>query len=456
MKKLTIGLFLFLVVSALMISCSNDIDKPSDSDDASSRYRGGNSGGDYVVFAWNDLGMHCLNPSYDQAVILPPYNTIWAQVVKRGNPPQIVTNGVQVEYTILNNTYSYGKLQYGGFWDYAEKLFGVTNLQHDIGLTGNGLSGTMTSESDHFEATGIPVTPVNDKGVWSPYQQAEITVKDKSNNVLVKTKTTVPVSDEINCGKCHGDNAFADILKDHDEANGTDLANNAPVLCASCHGSPVLGTSGPGSSGKYLSQAIHGFHADKGAVCYDCHPGKTTKCSRSLSHTADDGNCTTCHGDMRNVSNSVANGRQPWESEPKCVTCHQGVQEVETGDVLYRNAKGHGNLYCATCHGSPHAMYPSAVTADNYQTTQYVSVKRAKSIGSCGACHNNSRGESDMGDFAEIHGRTNPKIVNTCGICHTSISTNTSKWPHGYQWKNSLSGGTGGGGGGGSFHGDDD
>jgi len=24
-------------------------------------------------------GMHCLNPSYDTAVILPPYNTIWAR-----------------------------------------------------------------------------------------------------------------------------------------------------------------------------------------------------------------------------------------------------------------------------------------------------------------------------------------------------------------------------------------
>lgn len=26
----------------------------------------------YVVLAWNDLGMHCLNPTYDQEVILPP------------------------------------------------------------------------------------------------------------------------------------------------------------------------------------------------------------------------------------------------------------------------------------------------------------------------------------------------------------------------------------------------
>jgi hypothetical protein len=37
----------------------------------------------YVVFAWNDLGMHCLNPTYDEAVILPPYNTVWAQVITR-------------------------------------------------------------------------------------------------------------------------------------------------------------------------------------------------------------------------------------------------------------------------------------------------------------------------------------------------------------------------------------
>ena len=42
---------------------------------------------EYVVFAWNDLGMHCLNPTYDELVILPPYNTVNVQVVKRGNPP---------------------------------------------------------------------------------------------------------------------------------------------------------------------------------------------------------------------------------------------------------------------------------------------------------------------------------------------------------------------------------
>jgi hypothetical protein len=82
-----------------------------------SKSDGGNGGGggqdsfgDYSVFAWNDLGMHCLNPSYDKLVILPPYNNVMVQVVKRGNPPQVVTSGIIVSYKLTNNTSSYGNV----------------------------------------------------------------------------------------------------------------------------------------------------------------------------------------------------------------------------------------------------------------------------------------------------------------------------------------------------------
>ena len=37
---------------------------------------------DYVVFASNTLGMHCLNPTYDQAVILPPTIQCWRRLLK--------------------------------------------------------------------------------------------------------------------------------------------------------------------------------------------------------------------------------------------------------------------------------------------------------------------------------------------------------------------------------------
>jgi hypothetical protein len=52
----------------------------------------------YVVLSWNDLGMHCYNRDFQDLAVLPPYNSLWAQVVKVGDPPEIVTSGVRVAY----------------------------------------------------------------------------------------------------------------------------------------------------------------------------------------------------------------------------------------------------------------------------------------------------------------------------------------------------------------------
>ena len=109
---------------------------------------------EYSVFAWNDLGIHCLNPTYDKLVILPPYNNIFAQVVKKGNPPEVVSSGITVSYKLLNNTSSYGKRAYGGFWDNSMKLFG-TALVQNIGLKGNGLSGEMAGSGIYYVAEGV-------------------------------------------------------------------------------------------------------------------------------------------------------------------------------------------------------------------------------------------------------------------------------------------------------------
>lgn len=427
---------LFPIVCLLALSCGDSGTSPS----------GGGPGAgqeSHVVLAWNDLGMHCLNPTYDQLVILPPYNNVWAQVIKRGNPPEIVTTGITVECAIENNTYSAGKRDYGQFWDTAVDLFGalfgISDLPVDIGLTGNGLSGEMTPHGDHFVADGIPVVPIDDDDVWDPYQIALITVKDAQGRVLVSTRATVPTSDEINCGKCHGSDPFADILRRHDEEHSTTLLASKPVLCAGCHGSPALGQMGPGSSGIFLSKAIHESHSDRGAACYDCHPGTVTKCSRSTRHSAGDGNCVTCHGNMAAVAGSIPSQRTPWVNEPACSDCHGEVSGVATGTVLYRNAQGHGEVYCAACHGSPHAMVPSEVAADNHQAMQYQGFSsKAKSLGSCGVCHNNSRGEeSEIGEFAEQHGGANPERTTACNVCHTSVVSSTGKWPHSYGWTNS-------------------
>jgi hypothetical protein len=398
--------------------------------------------GAYTVLAWNDLGMHCLNPTYDTLVILPPYNNLVVQVVKRGSPPRVVASGVTVSYSLEGNTTSANKRSFGVFWANAVKLFGglfgITGLPADTGLKGKRLAGTMDAAGDRFVAEGIPVVPYDDRGTWNPYQVAVITVKDSSGAVVATTRATMPTSDEINCAKCHGANAFPDILARHDRANHTSLASSTPVLCAGCHASPALGQASRIGSIPFLSESIHGFHAQVGAACYDCHPGVRTQCSRSLAHTAADGNCTSCHGDMTKVSSSITSrGRIPWVSEPACASCHTGVAGVDTGAALYRNSTGHGGVACAACHGSPHAMVPTRQASDNYQVLQYQGYSGAvKALGSCGVCHQSSRGAGIGGEFMETHG-TPGAVPNGCSACHTSIPSNAKAWPHGYTWKNS-------------------
>ena len=78
--------------------------------------------GDYVILAWNDLGMHCYNPDFLDLAVLPPFNTLWVQVVQVGEPPRIVTSGITVTYLFTDNTYSVGK---SDFWTYAQELFNL-------------------------------------------------------------------------------------------------------------------------------------------------------------------------------------------------------------------------------------------------------------------------------------------------------------------------------------------
>ncbi len=420
--------------AAAVIGCSDSSVGPGD---------GGFVTGEYVVFAWNDLGMHCLNDRYDKAVVLPPYNTLWAQVIRRGDPPQIVTAGLKVEYSISVNTYSYGKRDYGQFWDNADQIFrsfpGFAAPPADIGLAGKGLSGEMEASDGHFVAEGVPVTPVYDSGSWDPYQVALITVKNGDGDVVATTRATVPVSDEMNCKACHGAGPWDDIISDHDRLHATDLSDSIPFLCASCHGSPALGTEGIGSAGLYLSEAVHGAHSSRDATCYQCHPGEITRCSRSTNHTAEDGNCETCHGTLSEVASTIAGGRTPWIDEPECGKCHSDVPGLEPEGILFRNASGHGSVYCAVCHHSPHAMYPSELDADNFQPLQYQGYTGlVKTIGSCGVCHENSRGEpGDMDEFNEVHGGSSPERAIACHTCHTVVRDETPKWPHEWGWNDS-------------------
>ncbi len=343
----------------------------------------------YVIIGWNDLGMHCYDRDYSRMAVLPPYNTMWAQVIRRGDPPQIVTAGVTVSYSFPDNKDSVSKTN---FWTYAGQLFGVS-LAPNVGLKGNGLSGTMEARDDHFIVEGVPITEFSDGAPNTPayLQMAHLVATDSANgNVLAQTDMVAPVSSEMRCDVCHNSPSPTDfrmnILKKHDEEEGThfaaDAAGGKPVLCSSCHADPAL--SAPGQAGiPSFSAAMHEKHKEVITDnCYACHPGPLTRCLRDVMSTQSGLTCTNCHAG--GMSMLAQENRTPWVDEPRCANCHTAQYAENTGK-LYRFSVGHGGLYCESCHNSTHAILTSREANDNLQSLQLQG--HTGTIQECQVCH---------------------------------------------------------------------
>ncbi|MFH1060455.1 MAG: cytochrome ubiquinol oxidase subunit I [Pseudomonadota bacterium] len=376
----------------------------------------------YLLLCWNELGMHCLTDGDDRLVILPPANTLQAQLIRRGELPALVSEGVEITYAVEPSFADPAK--HIPFWRYVKATFGA-DLPPNVGLAGKGLSGGMEydAKAGVFEAKFIPVAPYPDGGGFNPYPLFTIEAKDKqTGKIIARTRVVAPVSSEMGCLNCHGGQwrvagvagvttpTADDILATHDRINRTDLqkrvAEGRPILCASCHADPALGAAGDGKR-LNMSAAMHGWHANyltqRGAeACAACHPAApqgATRCLRGL-HADMGQDCTNCHGFIEDHALSLLKREQeagkavaaelmrhlrprsvakvaevkprtPWLNEPDCLNCHQDFA-APAGDAsgfnrwtagpedLYRSRTGEGGVKCAACHGSPHALYPAA------------------------------------------------------------------------------------------------
>lgn len=224
------------------------------------------------------------------------------------------------------------------------------------------------------------------------------------------------------------------------------------ILCARCHTSnalpPVTGESGNGVS--RMTVAMHGGHANvpdpitglplessvNRASCYRCHPGSSTLCLRGAMGTAVDASanlsmqCQSCHGSMAEVGSVT---RTDWLDQPNCQACHTGTATDNNGQIryldafdggalrvasnltfatspdmplpgfsLYRFSQGHAGLQCSTCHGSPHAIYPSFHDNDNLQNIDLQG--QAGTLGECSVCHDSFPNEPSSLYLAGPHG----------------------------------------------------
>ena len=406
---------------------------------------------EYVLLAWNNMGMHCLSDSSPRWTLLPPANDLYAQLIRRDGTPEIVTEGITIHYKIEE---SFGDpAAQVSFWKNAESTFGKS-LAKNTGLSGNGLTGIMQAEEEYFSADLLPVFPYPSTGGYNPYPSFTVEAKDSQGNILATTQVVAPASTEMGCRNCHGGEwrvagragftlaTTENILAIHDRLSGTDLVgqveNGGPLLCQKCHADPILGAEGnPGRLN--MSAALHGFHAgflkNRGAeACALCHPSSplgATKCLRGI-HKEVGLDCTSCHGSLEDHALSLLKSeqekgkkranvlmarlqprevasideiaaRQPWINEPDCLNCHVDFQAPETdsafntwtasNDELFRNRRDEsGQLFCSACHSSPHAIYPASneygENLDNIQPMQYQG--NSLPIGSnmnCAVCH---------------------------------------------------------------------
>jgi hypothetical protein len=402
---------------------------------------------EYVLLVWNDLGMHCLSDGDAWFCFLPPANTLEAQLIRRGDPPQITHDGVELIYRVDKGFKN--PSAHSSFWKNAASLFGTT-IENNTGLFGKKVDGTFDYDStrNSFIAAGIPVVPYNDNGTYNPYPMFTVEAREKSTGrVFITTRVVAPVSSELGCRNCHGggwrimnsglaDETAMHILAAHDRLNGTDLLTLAesgkPQLCQSCHPDPVLAASGkPGVVD--FSAAMHGWHAnympfDDSRSCGLCHPNSPTGNTRCLRdpHAALGLGCVDCHGTMQEdavalletqrvkppaqrllaplaaAQKDSITPRVAWLGETDCLNCHRDFQQpmviqgfnmwTKQLAELYRVRTDYAGVRCPACHGSTHALYPSHNMFDrdhdNIQPLQYSGTRAP--IGTdftCALCH---------------------------------------------------------------------
>jgi len=410
--------------------------------------------------------MHCADLGSYPFSILPPFNILNVQVVRKGstgsNRPLILDDTlVAMQYSAASNAFDpvgpdsinstsqnyppgakadAATVRKTDFWDefkdtgmtIVELLFPglhpvpdeglqtIANTDHGRYMPGidNPYYNNVPQEFSGFDplhdwhtAQGIAITSTDDQGHFNSYPIMRVQAVDiASGNVIATTDAVVPVSTEVDCRDCHamgevgsdplarvggpvfmaaasGDRvdveaaAKHNILVLHDFKHLTTfVADDQPVLCASCHRSNALAeVGGPGGDPGVanMSAVMHGFHgrlqvdgsgdlirdADGDPVlidppdmtdelpliatgegipmeqnCFSCHPGKITQCFRGAMFTAGQ-KCNDCHGDMLAMGGefelNTGGIREPWADESKCSSCHSGHGDDPVGALAY-------------------------------------------------------------------------------------------------------------------------
>ena len=348
---------------------------------------GGGGTAGFKLIGWNDLGMHCDDgKDYSVFGLLPPYNTLHAQLISLSGSLVVNPAGLRITYQgihdPLTNTINTISSPKTNWWSYAGQLvapLGFPAPMLDVGLAPAGVSGfampglsntpqtMLFSTADNtWVATGLPAVPYGDAAAppfpHNDYPMMQLTATDSSGNVLATTNIVVPVSDDIGCATCHGSmsgdvaampasgwsnltdpdkDMKHNILKKHDDrfaattvfqtaaaAVGYSTAGletttaTKPVLCINCHAEAFLGLSGQPNI-KAFSLAMHGLHASQiDPATNQTLDAATTRAGCYRCHPGSSSQCL--RGVMGNLTD--ASGAHLIE----CQSCHGNLSNLAT------------------------------------------------------------------------------------------------------------------------------
>lgn len=374
------------------------------------------------ILGWNNLGMHCMDSDYSVFSILPPYNTIQAQLVVGG---KLVTNGSGYTVTyqaIADPTGSFNStaMGKGNYYTYAQALFGAT-LAQEGGLAGWNMPGPgnppqamlfeqtnqpaagVLTRVNWWRAEGIPLSPFDDAHVKNPYPMMRLIGKNSLSQPIATNDIVLPVSDEMDCRVCHASGTQAtakpaagwvwsgiqerdfrlNILRLHDEhqfaehgalyqaalaARGFNpqglyrgvVADNKPVLCAACHASEALGAPSYGTIPQ-LTTSIHSFHA------HVLDPVSGLKLDSSANRSA----CYRCHpGSATKCLRGAMGGAIAADGSMsmQCQSCHGNMSTVGSSSRVGWFMEPN----CQSCHSGTathnngQIRYTSAFTDTNW------------------------------------------------------------------------------------------
>ncbi len=339
-----------------------------------------------TIPGWNNLGMHCMDSDYSVFSILPPYNTIQAQLIVNGT---LVTssNGYTVTYqAVADPSGSINKTSVGkGNWlQFAPLLYGAVAADQGLAFPGpesywmpgtNNTPQAMFFERTNqpaagvftpvnwFHAYGIPITPRDDAGNRNPYPLMLVVARDAANNIIATNQIVLPVSDEMDCRACHasgpGEAARPaagwvwdglperdfrlNILRLHDEKN---FASNAVLYAA------ALAARGFNPAGLYRGVTADG----KPVLCAACHASEALA---AHSYGTVPPLTTSVHAFHGHVSDPVLNvSLDNSANRSACYRCHPGsttkcLRGAMGGAIA---ADGSMEMQCQSCHGNMSAV----------------------------------------------------------------------------------------------------